>query len=72
MRISLPANQTEIKNRNQLLLYVADGISKMERKKFKVHQLVQEKPDTTSEKASASNQNPKKSGGRTKKNSRKK
>ena len=63
-----------------MLLYVASEISKMERKKFKVHQIVEQQPDQ-SDKPSTSKghnpttskrENPKKAVGNRKKSSRKK
>ena len=71
VRVSLPPNSTNIKSKYELLIYVANEISKMERKKFKVHQIIQEQPEPTAS-TTSKNQNTKKSSGNRKKNSRKK
>lgn len=73
VRVSLPEN-SGIENKYHLLLYIADEISKMERKKFKVQQIVEptEQSATTTKSQTSNTKNAKKQVSNRKKNSRKK
>lgn len=72
VRVSLPAN-SGIKSKHYLLLYVAEEISKMERKKMKVQQIIEQPEQSTAAKSQAGNAKyQKKPTGNRKKNSRKK
>lgn len=55
-----------------MLLYVAGEIAKMERKKFKVQQIVEQQPEPSEKPASNKRENPKKPIANRKKSSRKK